>query len=320
MHRDEPPPAVAEFRPDAPLRLGAPDRRCAREGCRPLGRPTARRCSRELRGDRDGRDAGPVPLARPSSGPAAHCRPPARARGARRGRAARDRRRSGAPHAGSGDSGTTTTAPLPGVSLPLVADGRPDHERPDHGPHDDGAPTTTTAPTTTAATVPTTTAATTATTAVTRRRPCRRRRPLQPPPRRRPRLHRRPPRPPRRPRPRRWRRRRHPRRPTTTRRPVRALYFGTYDRAHPRNVNAIAALRADGGRDRRAPGGRASHRRRTRHARVLGAETRLLAPRRRDFDLVIVGYPGTSTSRGPGASRDARRSSSTLSSHSRTSS
>ncbi len=27
-------------------------------------------------------------------------------------------------------------------------------------------------------------------------------------------------------------------------RPMKALYFGTYDREHPRNVNAIAALRA----------------------------------------------------------------------------
>ena len=29
-----------------------------------------------------------------------------------------------------------------------------------------------------------------------------------------------------------------------------------------------------------------------RHVRVLGAEARLLAPRRRDFDVLIVGYPG----------------------------
>jgi Glycosyl transferases group 1 len=72
---------------------------------------------------------------------------------------------------------------------------------------------------------------------------------------------------------------------------VRALYFGTYDRAHPRNVNAIAALRATGVEivERQASV-------RGRGARgtlsVLGAETRLLAPRRRDFDVVIVGYPG----------------------------
>jgi hypothetical protein len=72
---------------------------------------------------------------------------------------------------------------------------------------------------------------------------------------------------------------------------VRALYFGTYDRAHPRNVNAIAALRATGVEivERQASI-------RGRGARgtlsVLGAETKLLAPRRRDFDVVIVGYPG----------------------------
>jgi hypothetical protein len=72
---------------------------------------------------------------------------------------------------------------------------------------------------------------------------------------------------------------------------VRALYFGTYDRAHPRNVNAIAALRATGVEivERQASI-------RGRGARgtlsVLGAETKLLAPRRRDFEVVIVGYPG----------------------------
>jgi hypothetical protein len=72
---------------------------------------------------------------------------------------------------------------------------------------------------------------------------------------------------------------------------MRALYFGTYDRAHPRNVNAIAALRAAGVEvvERQAAvttgGARGT-------LAVLSAETRLLAPRRRDFDLVIVGYPG----------------------------
>jgi glycosyltransferase involved in cell wall biosynthesis len=72
---------------------------------------------------------------------------------------------------------------------------------------------------------------------------------------------------------------------------VRALYFGTYDRAHPRNVNAIAALRANGVEivERQA----AVHGRGPRGAlSVLGAETRLLAPKGRDFDVVIVGYPG----------------------------
>jgi hypothetical protein len=72
---------------------------------------------------------------------------------------------------------------------------------------------------------------------------------------------------------------------------VRALYFGTYDRAHPRNVNAIAALRATGVDvvERQATV-------RGRGARgalsIFAAETRLLTPRRRDFDIVIVGYPG----------------------------
>ena len=72
---------------------------------------------------------------------------------------------------------------------------------------------------------------------------------------------------------------------------MRALYFGTYDRSHPRNLNAIAALRDAGVEvvERQAPvrgGG-------IRGAlSVLGAETRLSAPRRRAFDVVIVGYPG----------------------------
>jgi glycosyltransferase involved in cell wall biosynthesis len=72
---------------------------------------------------------------------------------------------------------------------------------------------------------------------------------------------------------------------------VKALYFGTYDRDHPRNVNAIAAMRMAGVDvvERQAPvrghglSGALS---------VFGAETRLLAPKRGDFDVVIVGYPG----------------------------
>jgi Glycosyl transferases group 1 len=72
---------------------------------------------------------------------------------------------------------------------------------------------------------------------------------------------------------------------------VRALYFGTYDREHPRNANAIAAMRTAGVEvvERQVP---------IRHGglrgalSVLGAETRLSAPTRRDFDVVIVGYPG----------------------------
>jgi glycosyltransferase involved in cell wall biosynthesis len=72
---------------------------------------------------------------------------------------------------------------------------------------------------------------------------------------------------------------------------VRALYFGTYDREHPRNVNAIAALRAAEVEvvERQAP--IRGHGLRGAFS-VFGAETRLLAPKRTDFDLVIVGYPG----------------------------
>jgi glycosyltransferase involved in cell wall biosynthesis len=72
---------------------------------------------------------------------------------------------------------------------------------------------------------------------------------------------------------------------------VKALYFGTYDRDHPRNVNAIAALRTAGVEvvERQAPiRGHGV----TGALSVFGAETRLLAPKRGDFDLVIVGYPG----------------------------
>ena len=75
------------------------------------------------------------------------------------------------------------------------------------------------------------------------------------------------------------------------RRTVRALYFGTYDRDHPRNLNAIAAMRTAGIDvvERSVA---------VRGTGVLGvlsvasAETRLLWPRRRAFDIVIVGYPG----------------------------
>jgi hypothetical protein len=72
---------------------------------------------------------------------------------------------------------------------------------------------------------------------------------------------------------------------------VRALYFGTYDRGHPRNMNAIAAMRDAGVEvvERQVPvrgGG-------VRGAfSVFSAETRLSTPTRGDFDVVIVGYPG----------------------------
>jgi glycosyltransferase involved in cell wall biosynthesis len=72
---------------------------------------------------------------------------------------------------------------------------------------------------------------------------------------------------------------------------VKALYFGTYDREHPRNINAIAAISAAGVEvterwvpvRRGGPLGALS---------VFAAETRLTRPRRADFDVVIVGYPG----------------------------
>lgn len=74
---------------------------------------------------------------------------------------------------------------------------------------------------------------------------------------------------------------------------MRALYFGTYDREHPRNVNAIAAMRAAGIEvvERQAPVRRGGF---LGALEVLAAETRLGAPglRRRDADVVIVGYPG----------------------------
>ena len=65
---------------------------------------------------------------------------------------------------------------------------------------------------------------------------------------------------------------------TTTAAPVRVLYFGTYDRAHPRNVNAIAALRLAGAEieERQVPirrGGLVGA------LNVFAAEWRLLAPR-----------------------------------------
>jgi hypothetical protein len=72
---------------------------------------------------------------------------------------------------------------------------------------------------------------------------------------------------------------------------VRALYFGTYDPEHPRNVNAIAALRDAGVEvvERQASVRRSGFR---GAFSVLGAESKLMLPRRGDFDVVIVGYPG----------------------------
>lgn len=72
---------------------------------------------------------------------------------------------------------------------------------------------------------------------------------------------------------------------------MRALYFGTYDRGHPRNVNAIAAMRAAGVEiiERQAP---VRGRGLLGALSVLGAESKLSLPGRRNYDVVIVGYPG----------------------------
>jgi Glycosyl transferases group 1 len=72
---------------------------------------------------------------------------------------------------------------------------------------------------------------------------------------------------------------------------VRALYYGTYDPEHPRNVNAIAALRDAGVEviERQASVRRTGVR---GALSVLAAESRLLVPRHREFDVLIVGYPG----------------------------
>jgi glycosyltransferase involved in cell wall biosynthesis len=73
---------------------------------------------------------------------------------------------------------------------------------------------------------------------------------------------------------------------------VKVLLYGTFDRDHPRNLIAIAAMR-DAGievRERHAPvpprGGLAGA------LGVYGAELRLTRPRRNDADVVLVGYPG----------------------------
>lgn len=77
---------------------------------------------------------------------------------------------------------------------------------------------------------------------------------------------------------------------------MRALYFGTYDRAYPRNAQVISALRAAGvevveahsavwGRHNWSVG-------MGQLARLARAETRLARQGARDADVVIVGYPG----------------------------
>jgi glycosyltransferase involved in cell wall biosynthesis len=77
---------------------------------------------------------------------------------------------------------------------------------------------------------------------------------------------------------------------------VKALYFGTYDRAAPRNTQVVSCLRMAGvevverhrevwGRQNWSLGLR-------QLARVLRAERALARDEERDADVVVVGYPG----------------------------
>lgn len=72
---------------------------------------------------------------------------------------------------------------------------------------------------------------------------------------------------------------------------MRILYFGTYDRRHPRNANAIAAMRDAGveviERHQRVDRGGLRG-----LAAVLGAEARQLGTGHASADAVVVGYPG----------------------------
>jgi glycosyltransferase involved in cell wall biosynthesis len=79
---------------------------------------------------------------------------------------------------------------------------------------------------------------------------------------------------------------------------VRALYFGTYDREYPRNAQVISALRGAGVEVLERHVGVWEGQRHNWHAgaaaaaRVAIAEAQLLRRDRRDFDVVLVGYPG----------------------------
>lgn len=72
---------------------------------------------------------------------------------------------------------------------------------------------------------------------------------------------------------------------------MKILYFGTYDREHPRNVNAIAALRGAGVEviERHRQLGRGGL---LGTLDVILAETRLSTPGRKGADALVVGYPG----------------------------
>jgi glycosyltransferase involved in cell wall biosynthesis len=79
---------------------------------------------------------------------------------------------------------------------------------------------------------------------------------------------------------------------------VRVLYFGTYDRAYPRNAQVISCLRGAGVEvlERHVapwPAERHTWSAGTGKAlRLAGAEFRLLTGPRPPFDVMIVGYPG----------------------------
>lgn len=77
---------------------------------------------------------------------------------------------------------------------------------------------------------------------------------------------------------------------------MKALYFGTYDRAAPRNTQVVSCLRHAGVtvvERHREVWGRHNWSLGARHlARVLRAEQALLRAPREDADVVVVGYPG----------------------------
>jgi glycosyltransferase involved in cell wall biosynthesis len=79
---------------------------------------------------------------------------------------------------------------------------------------------------------------------------------------------------------------------------LRVLYFGTYERTHPRNAQVISCLRRAGveveerhvpvweGHEHKWAAGPLAA------VRLLGAEARLLRRSPDEFDVVVVGYPG----------------------------
>ena len=81
-------------------------------------------------------------------------------------------------------------------------------------------------------------------------------------------------------------------------RPLRVLYFGTYERDYPRNAQVIACLRKAGVdvSERHAPVWEGSEHKFAAGAgtalRLARAELSLLRRGRSDFDALVVGYPG----------------------------